>query len=335
MQVQTLDELKAENAKAENEVTEQSVSEVEETQVEAAEETNTESEMVAEPEQNEDDSDTVESWMQTEGDTSDDDELLTDSDAANIRRKWKGKLKKAVEEKDSEIEKLRAENEQLKSGAVNTVSQELKAPTLESCDYDEEVFQKKMVEYTESLVTKQLQTHATTEQQKYVQEQAAKVRKSAIDSHYERAAKLQNITPEQFQSSDLEVRKVIASVSHFGEKLADNITDDLISHLGEGSEKLMFYLGRNKKAQSRLREALESDASGLKAGILLGEMKKTVMEPVKKTSNAPKPSAKANGDGSGMGVSNFKRKYEKAKSAQEKFKIRQEAKKAGENVRDW
>ena len=121
MQVQTLDELKAENAKAENEVTEQSVSEVEETQVEAAEETNTETEMVADPEQNEDDSDTVESWMRTEDDTSDDDELLTDSDAANIRRKWKGKLKKAVEEKDSEIEKLRAENEQLKSGAVNTI----------------------------------------------------------------------------------------------------------------------------------------------------------------------------------------------------------------------
>lgn len=334
MQVQTLEELKAENAKVEMEAEVQPASTEEEITKKATEETEVETSQVAESDQNETNEDTVESWMQTDDDTSGNEETLTDSDAATIRRKWKGKLKKAEEEHNTEVEQLKAQLNQYQNQS-QPKQEAVSVPTLEGCDYDEGVYQQKMAEYMQGAVANQLQSHQASSEQRAAQERAKKQMEDAVHSHYERASKLKNITAEQFQASDMEVRKVVATVPQFGEQGADSVVDALISSMGDGSEKLMYYLGRNKAAQSKFKAALEADQSGLRAGILLGEMKATVTQPVKKTSSAPKPSAKAEGDGQSVAASNFKRKYDKAKTPQERFNIRQEAREAGENVRDW
>ncbi len=333
---QTLEELKKGNAEAENGTEVETATTNVETQVEAVEESEVEPQQVAEPSDDETEEDTTPAWMQAGDDEPDDDDSFSNSDAANIRRKWKGKLKEVEKEKDSEIDELRAKIAALevnKPVAANSVSM----PTMESCDFDEIEYQSQMTSYFASQIDTKIQKQSQTASQKQAQDEAVKQQEKAINSHYERAAKLakeSNITPEQYQASDIAVRKVVASIPNFGEQHADAAVDGIISMIGDGSEKLMYYVGVNKQAKAKFKDALESDPSGIRAAMLLGEMKATVMQPVKKVSKANKPTTQVQGDEKSdtASLSSWQRKYEKAKVGQERFKIYQEAKKAGFNV---
>lgn len=338
MIVQKLNELNDENARAQADSEVETATTEEEVTQEAVEETSNDSEEVAEPSQNEGQEDTTPAWMQAGDDTSDDDTYLTDSDAAAIRRKWKGKLQKVEEEKDSEINKLRAEVEALKGGGQYHPTMQIKKPTREEFDYDDDKYEEALGDYYAKLVKSNLESDNQKAQQQKAIEQQQQAMSQRVDGHYERAAKLSKesgISAEDFAASDKAVRRVVASIPNFGEQGADLAVDALISQMGEGSEKLMYYMGRNTHAQAKFKAALEEDPTGIKAMFLLGEMKAKVMEPVKKVSTAKKPAAQAKGEGEQKSVTNWKRKYDKAKSPQERFAIRREAKKAGENTGNW
>lgn len=326
--VKSLEELKRENAESESTTEEQTAAVQEEIQEEAAE---VETEENAEPavaEQSDAEETEVEAWMLAEEQAPANDGGFTGSDIAAAKRKLRSKLTKQHE---SETAALKAEIDSLKAQMQGGVAPQAQAstqeamPTLESCDYDDVKHQQAVAAWVDKRISNQSQQT----QQQQQQQQVATQLTEAVDSHYERAAKLsseQNISPELYQQSDLAVRQAIGS---------DEITDQLIARIGEGSEKVMYYLGRNPAARENLRSKLQSDPTGLSAMIMLGELKGQIATPSKKTSKARPPAKRADGGAAPANVGEkMKREYGKA-DLQGRISIKRKAKAEGVDTSNW
>lgn len=334
--VQTLEELKAENAKAEQEAQAQTASVDVEQEAEATEVEPQELEEVAEPNQADGEETEVESWMLSDEQQSEDGHEV----AAQVRRKWKTKLADE-KEKTSQLEDKIAQLEaQLNSGQAPQQSElsRPKRPNLsdDGIDYDDDKFNKAMDKYEDDLEAyraSQLDSRISANQKSAQLEQQQQLHKQQIDQsvkdHLLRAEKLaeHNIDADAYQNAELNVRRMIDSVAPGS---GDAIADNLIHSLGEGSEKLFYQIGINATHRNEIQRRLQSDQSGTSALLYIGELKGKMNSLVKRKSSAPKPAANADGGETGAtGEAAFKRKYSRAKSAQERFKIAQEAKQAG------
>lgn len=275
-----------------------------------------------------------EEWLKPET-TEEPEAKFTDSDAAAIRRKWKGK----VSEAQSEIEALKKQLDELKQ--VRTVAPSPLPNEPKSADYEtDDEYLKALTDYRINLVLgKQKSESAAAEQQRKLDEQKAKISQS-VDGHYLRAHKLaekSSISAEAYQSADLNVRKAIESVFPGA---GDSVADALIASLGDGSEKVFFNLGVNTPRRDKFIELLREDTSGIRAATYLGQLNAQLNTPVKRESNAPAPMEQIQGDkaSSNLKVSELKRKYQEAHSRnnnQAAFDIKKQAKKAGINTKDW
>ena len=342
--MQTLEQLKAENAEPKEE-TDEVIPQAEEveTEVEAVEE---ESEELADPgegEQAEAEGAETEAWMQTEEQTSEGDDNETVVPLA-AHTKMRGKLKGRIGEQDEELERLRVENAALKQGH-QAPAQETAAPaampTLEGSDYDEAKYQQDLSNWMAQQVQTQVAQATQSGTQKAAQTQAAQQLDQAVDDHYQRAAKLaeeSGITPELYQNADTVVRQTIESVLP---QMGDVVTDNMIARLGEGSEKVMYFLGRNKTAQEKLRSSLVTDPTGISAALYLGELKSTVAAPQKRVSRARKPATQIQGDEGGSAKGEAKKLKETYRSAHKRgqgqtaYNAKKQAKAAGIDVSDW
>ena len=331
--VQTLDELKAENAEAEKKAAEESAPEAAEIEEEAAEETDGETGEIAESGQDEPEEEPVESWMKSENDSGDE-KKFDDSDMARLRKKLQSKADAKLDEKDAEIEQLRAQLQQQAPAG----QQPSNMPTLEQFEYDEHKYAQALLEWNNQQIDSRIHAANQHTQQTEAVALANAERQRKVSSHYDRAAKLAveaGIDPEVYQASDYAVRRAVASVDTFKAN-ADTVVDHIISSIGEGSEKVMYYLGRNPSVKAEFVDALNSDQTGVKAAVLLGELKTKLTQPIKQATKASKPAKRAEGDSSGSEAgTNLKRKYDRAKTPQARFDIRREARKAGVNTRDW
>ena len=121
---------------------------------------------------------------------------------------------------------------------------------------------------------------------------------------------------------------------------AIQITDQLISVLGDGSEKIMYYLGRNKNALNEFKSLLIDDGTGIKASIFLGKLQQRLLTTKRKTSKAPPPGSDVTGDDA---VSTVKAStlLKKRKAAIKKgdlqaaYNVKKQAKLAGVDVSNW
>lgn len=333
---QTLEELKAENAKQE-EVTKVTdpVDESDDLADEDSPEIKDEEQSADESERDENSEDDEESsneaWMASDEDEqASDGGKFTNDDMRGMRLKLKAKLSK----KDEEIETLRRQIEELKNGITAPVPQSTHVvPTLEQYDYDEAKYQAAMSAWLSS----QVENVTRSRQAQQTQEQAKQRLESAVNSHYERAAKLvksAGISPELYQGADRVFRETIEDV--FPGR-GDMAADEILSRLGEGSEKVVYHLGRNSSKREILRQKFKDDPSGLSASVYLGMLLKDVTEPIKKTTKAPAPAARANGGTTGTGSSeaSLKKAYQKEDDVQKRFDIRMKAKRAGIDVSNW
>ena len=255
----------------------------------------------------------------------------------------KHKLRARADAALSEAEKLRLENEQLKSqlsGGAKVEQEPLRAPRLDDEDigYDEDKYQQRMTEYTEAVIERKLsgQSQKSAEQQQ--QSQRLQQIQGEVESHYERAASLVSsgtVTQENYQAADSIVRNSVASATG---KDGDFITDFLISNLGEGSEKVMYHLGVNPAALKVLTEKLQSDPTGIRAATYLGEMKaKFNSAPANKLSKAPPPD-KALQSKANVTSGSLKRAYEKAEQSGDvgaMVRAKRQAKAAGQDTSNW
>lgn len=338
----TLEQLKAQNAaESEQEQETEQVEQEQGTHVTIDTETD---ETDTEEETEQEESEEVESWLKEDvANPSDeaDQGFKPSPEAAAVRKKLKAKLK---EEKD-EVERLKAELEQLKSGQGQQVKQANTLPPkpkLEDYDYDEAAHEAALDEWYDkkfdAKVSNTLTTKQQEEQKKAQAEQFRKALEDAENAHYERAEKLVaegKVSAERYQQADRAVRESF-------DKLVPGKGDDIVAHLiktlnslGEGSEKVMYQLGVNPGKMQEVANMYSSDPTGLTAVAYLGKLQATIQSPVKRKSSAPKPTPELQGSGKGKSTEKaFLDKYKRAgDDIQKRLDIKREAKKAGIDLR--
>lgn len=194
--------------------------------------------------------------------------------------------------------------------------------------YDDERFEARFRLMSQ---TEEARRRQATEKQQHEQ---------AVDDHYTRVAKLceeHKLDAEMYHNSELELRR---SISLAFPEAADKITDQLIASLGAGSEKVVWWLGRNENGRNELVRRLLSDKTGLQASIYLGEIKaqKAGKTLANSTTRAPAPPPRVNGDGGGIKLDKLEQKYQEAIKKNDvaaQYQIRKQAKEAGLNISNW
>jgi hypothetical protein len=330
---QTLAELKAQNATEEAELIAAPEPVVKEVEIEAVEVEPEELDEGSEPKPEEPEEATAEPWQIEEDEQASEDgsAKFGDSDIAAAKRKLRAKLER---KHSDELAELKAENETLRRGGSTAAAQPQQAamPTLESCDYDEANYSKSL----QAWIQGQVQAGQSTSQVSDRQSKAQQAQESAVDDHYSRAAKLAKetgISDEVYHRADLAVRQAVESA--FPDK-GDMITDQFIYRLGIGSDKVMYYLGRNQRELDVFKGKLSSDPSGIEAATYLGELKGRVATPQKKVTKAPAPAARAEGgDGHSTGGSKLMKKYQATTDMQARFDLKRQAKTDGIDVSKW
>tara|TARA_R100000544_G_scaffold17462_2_gene8347 strand:- start:578 stop:1633 length:1056 start_codon:yes stop_codon:yes gene_type:complete len=348
----TLNELKAENAAAEAAANNNPVDDVKEDikdeYVDVTDEVKADAEE-SEPEDKGEQETELESWQLTEDTEASESEeksgFVPNQEAAKRRKQAKA-LKGQLKEKDSELDELRKQVEELKSGIAPPAQQEIKPlvrPTREQFDYDDDAYDAAIDAYYDAKVKQNLEVHSQSvsqqAQQEAAQKKAVETQQKALDNHYDRAAALVSdgkVTEESFRNADTVVRQ---SLDMLQPGNGDMLTNALISTLnatGEGSEKVMYMLGNNPVKMQELQNKLMTDPSGLAASAYLGQLQAQVQTPGKRRSQTPKPASKVDGEGGGSGAEGqLKKKYDKSDDLQTRITLKREAKNKGIDVTKW
>ena len=275
-------------------------------------------------------------WMKDDDDSQASSDTMPISAHIRAKRKLKGK----IGEKDSEIEELRREIQELKSlkQVIQPKDRTLVRPNRDAFDTIEE-YEAALDEYEDKRIESKFSV--VQGQSKFQETQAKAVKKlnDAVDGHYLRADKLiteSGISAETYRQADEIVRNAIEAVRPgFG----NIIVDQIISVLGEGSEKVLYKIGRSKALRGELITLLSEDPHGLKATAFLGEQKAKLSLTTKRKSNAPPPSSEINGDSvTSSSERVFKKKYESAHNsgnAQAAYNAKKAAKAAGVDTSGW
>ena len=258
--------------------------------------------------------------------------------AAHVRYKKKKKI--ADEKTAAELEVLRKENEALKSGTFKPEQAPVRPTRAEFGD--DETYYQKLEQYEDQMAIlrqkrQNFQNNRQQQQKTYIE-----ITEKAVDAHYERAAKVvkdTGISAEVYQETDKVVRQAVESIMP---KMGDVVVDQAITIIGEGSEKVLYYLGRNQTALDRFKSLLAEDKSGMKAMVFLGQQKERLTGTKKRRSNAPAPAPNANGESGGASESaktkKLKKQYTEAHkkgNAQAAFDAKRAAKAAGADVSSW
>ena len=257
--------------------------------------------------------------------------------------RMKQKLKGKLADSNEELERLRKENETLKSGITTQTSPTLKELPNRPKEVDFETIQEHdeaLVKYDDEMLQIRLDTANKKTELKNAQSRAKENLNQAVDAHYERASKLiqdNSIDTEVYKKSDLLVREAVEATRP-GQ--GDIIVDQIIAIMGEGSEKVLYFLGRNKKALDKFKSLLVDDPSGLKTSLFLGQQKERLLTTKRKTSKAPPPGDDVHGDAapsSSKGKAFLKRRTAAIKKGdiQAAYDAKKEAKVAGIDVSAW
>ena len=275
-------------------------------------------------------------WLEEE----DDDQSSSDSMPVSAHIRAKRKLKGKIGDRDSEIEELRKEIEELKATKVvlpkdNT----LVRPREEDFTYLEEYHQA-LEEYEDKRLENKLSVVQQQQNLREGQTQAVKKLGEAVDAHYERASKLieeNGISADTYRQTDEIVRNAIEAVKP---NQGNIIVDQMISLLGNGSEKVLYKLGRNSALRNELVSLLIEDPNGLKATAFLGEQKAKISLAVGRRSNAPAPSNELDGGDAAISSKErvFKKKYNEAHSkgnSQAAYNAKKAAREGGIDTSSW
>lgn len=275
----------------------------------------------------------LEDWQK-----SDEDEEI-DPDKPVKFLKAKKALKGRIAEVSDENAALKAQLEALKRKPAETGTE---TPTKrpDSLDFDtDEEYHAALDKYNDDRALARYEELEATKSQSRAVRAAKEKLEADVDQHFERAAKLietSGIKPEIYQASDATVRAAVEAISP---EKGDLIVDHLISTIGEGSEKVTFFLGRNKAALGEFQALLASDPTGMKAAIYLGQQKERLTNPAKPRSNAQSPAPKVNGGKSNAGNPvSMKKEFDalmKKDKVNEAFNLRRDARKNKIDTSKW
>ena len=277
----------------------------------------------------------VANWMKE-----DDDQTPSDTMPVSAHIRAKHKLKGKIGERDSEIEKLRKENEALRNQSLVTPTRDKTLVRPKQDEYESfEDYQTALDKYEDKRLDSKISVVQGQNKLRETQAKAIEKLNAAVDSHYVRADKLikdSGISAETYKQADEVVRNAIEAVRPGQGNL---VVDQIISILGDGSEKVIYKLGRSKALRGELITLLSEDPHGLRATAFLGEQKAKLLSTTKRRSNAPTPSNEINGDATSSNKERvFKKKYDAAHAkgnTQAAYNAKKEAKVAGVNTSKW
>ena len=195
--------------------------------------------------------------------------------------KKKGGIRKLLDKnraKDGRIAELERENEALRTGAPQTNTQANAEPTLESCGYDENVYQQQSKQHR----------HAEFNQLLDERENGGKRAKEAaavsatLQAHYDRVEKLRIPNYQEAEDSLIEI---------LGEEAVKQI-----AQVVPNSEMVITFLGKapNKSKAFDLLETWQQEGAG-GALFKLGELSKDVRAVPKQRKQRPQPESKVSG----------------------------------------
>ena len=338
--MQTLEELKRENAEEEAKAKAEVKELVEAEEETEAEEVETElDESVDADKATDDEGNDQPAWMSEDSDSQDEgngERKFTGSDIAAAKRKLKLKLESRNSEVDELKQQLEQMKQQLQQPGSNAQQQGFRKPSRDQFDNAEDPDEA----YLDALTDWKLATKIQQSQGIAQQQQRQRAVEESQNRHYTAAAKLiseHGISEDIYRQADLNFRRGLDEVKPGA---GDLIATELIAQLGEGSEKVAFMLGRNRSKMAQLQQALIEDPNGIKASIMLGQMKAEISMPRKNIRQAPAPTRNIQGDASGSGnnAKRMKKQYEsfhKNGDGQAAFNARRAAKKAGVDTSNW
>lgn len=234
----------------------------------------------------------------------------TEKPEKSLKAKKKWKREKA--EKDAELEKLKAEVEELKGGS-KTSPTNLKRPKPEDFE-DDDAYEDAREKYLLGKIKAEDSQKKVQAKQKAIADSI----RAGVDAHNERVGEFveeKKISPDVYSVAE---STFIQSIDEVFKGNGDKAADNLLSKLGKGSEKIPYFLGRNKAKLKEFQELLREDDSGIKAAIFLGDLNRKLRggATAKPKSKAPKPAATANGDtlvkSDAASEKGLKAKYDKA-----------------------
>ena len=107
---------------------------------------------------------------------------------------------------------------------------------------------------------------------------------------------------------------------------------DLLDNIGDGSDKLAYYLGKNADALAMAKKLYDEDPRGFKVNTWLTKTAGKLNRKNTKISNAPAPDEALKGDGSTATAGAWQKKYDDAKDVPAMIKIKSQARAAGVQV---
>lgn len=353
-QTMSLDELKAQNAAAEQAELEAEAADTEEVEnevddVEAEEQTSEEDDLQEDEDDDDSDDDSeedsdgeeLEDWMKGS-----DERAVPLSEHIELRQKLKHQRNDAEERSkalEDELERLRQENEKLKAGGV-TQQSEPTPPNLKDFeddygDINYQAFNEANAKYTQDLVDYRLESKTSTSSKTQAEEAQTAELESVVNSHYERAEKLVKdglVSADSYSKADKKIVETLESKLPGKGRLGADYMIQQISKVSDNPEKLWFKLGVD---ENLLGQVLDDFSKGESEGIIhLMKVDKEISKPKKIRSKAPAPAKEVKGNASVKSSAALAKRYKSAHkkgNSQEAFNIRREAKHNGIDVSNW
>lgn len=150
----------------------------------------------------------------------------------------------------------------------------------------------------------------------------------------EKKESLANNVVKFMQENKISEDRVVSAIETATEAFDDAMQIEgtfawLMDSVGDGSERVAYYLGTNENARGKILELMEKDPSGLKATAEMTRMA-VGLKPKKRkqTSQAPEPDEAVRGDGSSPSARKLQEAYDKASDKSDLRKMRDIKRKA-------
>lgn len=245
------------------------------------------------------------------------------------------KQRKKRQEAESEVAELRRQLDELKSGKsaqpTQTQSQaaDIDLPRVpdmydKGIDGDHAKYDKALKAWFRAMREAE---NAQTQKGQQTEQQRAKLEEKTLN--------LAKRTAKFMQENKISESRVISAIERATSEVdAATKVDGALAHLldsvGDGGERVAYYIGTNEAALERVKASLAADPSGFKTIAMMTRMVSELKpKHSQKTSKAPTPDEPLRGDGSPVSAKRLQEKYDKATNPNELFKLRQEAKKLG------
>ena len=249
------------------------------------------------------------------------------------------KEKKKRQEATSELEQLRAENEALKAGRqpqavtqpiVSAVTSPQAEPPKPPVLYENGITTP--AEYQVAFEQWWKDRAAYDQHQHYQTQQTVKAQQDT----QARAQRLAERSAEFIQSNkikaELATNTIQAGVQGLDEVLGvDGAALDLLDNIGDGSDKLAYYLGKNPEALATAKKLFDDDPRGFKVNTWLTKTAGKLNRKNSTISKAPAPDEALNGDVSVESghAKSLQKQYDKETDFKKLREISRKAREAG------